>query len=217
MPGGTVEDRRKRRRRSRTRAGGRPAGMSGLRWTAAAVGVGSVAGGAPTGMVGAASATPGPVRGLDRTHVLIGADCLLRRRDLAEMIGLALAAKAAGVGHRRAAVLVGVPVSTARGWLRRFALNAEAIRVWFTVLAHGRTRCWRLSCRRERRSVMRRKRSAWRRGRRRCGLPRCRRGRSRHRPLRGGCFPTRVGPVRRLFERSVSGPFAPRGAWRPYG
>ncbi len=75
--------------------------------------------------------------GCARTHVLIGADCLLRRRDLAEMIGLALAAKAAGVGHRRAAGLVGVPVSTARGWLRRFALNAEAIRVWFTVLAHG--------------------------------------------------------------------------------
>jgi len=69
--------------------------------------------------------------------VLIGADCLLRRRDLAEMIGLALAAKAAGGGHRRAAALVGVPVSTARGWLRRFALNAEAVRVWFTVLAHG--------------------------------------------------------------------------------
>lgn len=32
--------------------------------------------------------------------------------------------------------MVGVPVSTVRGWLRRFAANAEAVRVWFTVLAH---------------------------------------------------------------------------------
>ena len=31
---------------------------------------------------------------------------------------------------------MGVPVSTVRGWLRRFAANAEAVRVWFTVLAH---------------------------------------------------------------------------------
>ncbi len=69
--------------------------------------------------------------------MLISDDSLFRRRDLAEVIGAALAAKATGVGHRRAAVLVGVPASTVRGWLRRFALNAEAIRVWFTVLAHG--------------------------------------------------------------------------------
>jgi hypothetical protein len=53
------------------------------------------------------------------------------------VIGAALAAKAAGMGHRAAAVLVGVPSSTVRGWFRRFAANAEAIRVWFTVLAHG--------------------------------------------------------------------------------
>lgn len=70
------------------------------------------------------------------THVLIRTDALLRRRDLAEVIGAALVAKAAGVGHRRAALVVGVPVSTVRGWLRRFAANAERVRVWFTVLAH---------------------------------------------------------------------------------
>lgn len=46
-------------------------------------------------------------------------------------------ARASGVGHRAAAVLVGVPASTVRGWFRRFAANAEAIRAWFTVLAHG--------------------------------------------------------------------------------
>ena len=69
------------------------------------------------------------------THVLISTDCFLRRRDLAEVIGAALAAKAAGLGHRRAAGAE-VPVSTVRGWLRRFAANAEAVRVFFTVLAH---------------------------------------------------------------------------------
>lgn len=71
------------------------------------------------------------------THVLIRTDTLLRRRDLAEVIGAALVAKATGLGHRQAAAMVGVPVSTVRGWLRRFAANAEVIRVWFTVLAHG--------------------------------------------------------------------------------
>lgn len=68
--------------------------------------------------------------------MLISDDCLLRRRDLAVVIGAALVAKAAGIGHRRAAIAAGVPPSTVRGWFRRFAVNAEAIRVWFTVLAH---------------------------------------------------------------------------------
>ena len=71
----------------------------------------------------------------ENTHVLISTDCLLRRRDLAEVIGAALVAKAAGLGHRRAGA-AGVPLSTVRGWLRRFAANAEAVRVFFTVLAH---------------------------------------------------------------------------------
>lgn len=71
----------------------------------------------------------------ENTHVLISTDCLLRRRDLAEVIGAALAAKAAGVGHRRAAG-PGVPPSTVRAWLRRFAASAEVVRVFFTVLAH---------------------------------------------------------------------------------
>jgi len=68
--------------------------------------------------------------------VLIGTDSLLRRRDLAEAIGAALAAKAAGHGYRKAASAAGAPESTTRRWLRRFADFGEAIRVWFTVLAH---------------------------------------------------------------------------------
>lgn len=39
------------------------------------------------------------------------------------------------IAHR-ASALVGVSVSTVRGWLRRFAQSAEAVRGWFTVLAH---------------------------------------------------------------------------------
>ena len=69
--------------------------------------------------------------------MVIRVDSLVRRRDLAEVIGAALVAKALGVGYRRAAEVVGVPASTVRGWLRRFAFNAEAIRGWFTVVAHG--------------------------------------------------------------------------------
>lgn len=70
------------------------------------------------------------------THVLISTNTLLRRRDGVEVIGTALAAKARGCGHRRVAEMLGLPVSTVRGWLRRFAHNAEMIRVWFSVLAH---------------------------------------------------------------------------------
>ena len=70
------------------------------------------------------------------THVLIGTDTLCRRRDAVEVIGLALVAKATGIGHRRAASMLGLPISTVRGWLRRFARSAEQVRVWFTVLAH---------------------------------------------------------------------------------
>jgi len=68
--------------------------------------------------------------------VLVSDDTLVRRRDAVEVIGAALVAKATGAGHRRVAAMVGVPVSTVRGWLRRFARSAEAVRVWFTVLAH---------------------------------------------------------------------------------
>ncbi|MGH8861699.1 MAG: helix-turn-helix domain-containing protein [Jatrophihabitantaceae bacterium] len=50
------------------------------------------------------------------------------------MIGAALAAKAAGHGHRRVADRLGRPVSTVRGWLRAFAREAEGIRAVFTAL-----------------------------------------------------------------------------------
>lgn len=68
------------------------------------------------------------------THVLLPVVALLRRRDLAEMIGEGLLAKAAGMGARRIAARVEVPLSTVRGWIARFSGRVEAIRGHFTRL-----------------------------------------------------------------------------------
>jgi hypothetical protein len=69
-----------------------------------------------------------------RSHVLLPVFALLRRADAVSVIGAALAARAAGAGARRAAAVVGRPVETVRGWLRRFAHRADAVRVVFTAL-----------------------------------------------------------------------------------
>jgi hypothetical protein len=68
--------------------------------------------------------------------VLLPATWLPRRADAVTVIGAALLAKAAGVGHRPIATALDRPTSTVRGWLRRFAARAEEIRVWFTRLLH---------------------------------------------------------------------------------
>jgi hypothetical protein len=70
-------------------------------------------------------------RACARTHVLLPELCLLRRRDGVAVIGEALVAKAAGDGHRGIAERLGVPKDTVRGWLRRFAADAETIRAYF--------------------------------------------------------------------------------------
>ena len=57
---------------------------------------------------------------------------LLRRRDEVAVIGAAIEAKAAGLGHRPIAQRLGVPKDTVRGWLRRFAARVEDIRALFT-------------------------------------------------------------------------------------
>jgi hypothetical protein len=65
--------------------------------------------------------------------VLLPVLCLLRRMYSTEIIWSALVAKAAsGAGWRRIAGELGVPGVTVRGWLRRFAGRAEAVRVFFT-------------------------------------------------------------------------------------
>lgn len=68
------------------------------------------------------------------THVLLAVSCLMRRADGVDVIGQALRAKAAGLGHRPIAEQLGRPVSTVRGWLRAFARNAETVRLMFTRL-----------------------------------------------------------------------------------
>jgi hypothetical protein len=59
------------------------------------------------------------------THVLLPVATPARRADLAVVSGVALVAKATGVGFRRIAAGLGRPVETVRGWLRRFASRAE--------------------------------------------------------------------------------------------
>lgn len=73
-------------------------------------------------------------RGCGATHVLLPAFALLRRADLAGVIGLALVAKASGRGARPIAAAIGRPAGTVRGWLRRFGSRAEAVRAFFTGL-----------------------------------------------------------------------------------
>ena len=68
------------------------------------------------------------------THVLLAVFALVRRADTAEVIGAALAAAARGAGFRSAAMRLGVPASTVRGWLRRFSRRAGLVRAFFTVL-----------------------------------------------------------------------------------
>lgn len=73
--------------------------------------------------------------GCRTTHVLLPVVGLLRRRDLAEVIGRALVALADGMGHRTIAGSLGIPPTTVRGWLRRFAERADRLREHFTRLA----------------------------------------------------------------------------------
>jgi hypothetical protein len=72
------------------------------------------------------------------THVLLPVTALLRRADTAAVVVSALAAKAMSrVGFRRIAADLARPVETVRGWLRRFAERAEAVRSVFTVWLRG--------------------------------------------------------------------------------
>jgi hypothetical protein len=71
------------------------------------------------------------------THVLLPVSTLVRRADTVAVIGQALLAKAAGAGRRSIAALLDRPVSTVRGWLRRFGVRAEGLRVLFTGLLHA--------------------------------------------------------------------------------
>ncbi len=73
--------------------------------------------------------------GCRRTHVLLPVFMLVRRADTVEVIGAALAARAAGAGARSIARTLGRPVETGRGGRRRFGGRLAAVRVVFTGLA----------------------------------------------------------------------------------
>lgn len=73
----------------------------------------------------------GRCRSCRSTHVLLPDVVLARRVDGVAVIGAALTAAAAGAGHRTVAVRVGRPVSTVRGWLRRFRAVAVRAAVFF--------------------------------------------------------------------------------------
>ena len=69
--------------------------------------------------------------------MLLPTVALLRRRDLAEVIGEALHARfLEGKSRAVVATEAGVLGDTVRGWLRRFVARAPEIRVLFTVWAH---------------------------------------------------------------------------------
>lgn len=71
------------------------------------------------------------------TQVLLPTTLLLRRRDLAAVIGEALWSRHLdGASLATVAGRAGVVFDTARGWFRRYAERAEDIRETFTALAH---------------------------------------------------------------------------------
>src|SRR5258708_32742224 len=75
----------------------------------------------------------GPCRA---SHALRPAFALAWRLDAAEVIGGVLAEVAGGrCGVRPAAARAGVPYTTARGWVRRFAARAPAVGAAFAALA----------------------------------------------------------------------------------
>ena len=78
----------------------------------------------------------GRCRGCLGTHVLLPQLAFSRRQDEVAVIGSAIEAKVvAGEGFRPIAARLGAYPETVRGWLRRFALRAEALRAHFTRCA----------------------------------------------------------------------------------
>jgi hypothetical protein len=70
------------------------------------------------------------------SHALLPAFVLAWRLDAAEVIGVVIADVASGrCGVRPAAGRAGVPYTTARGWVRRFAARAPRLGAGFAALA----------------------------------------------------------------------------------
>lgn len=77
----------------------------------------------------------GRCRGCGLTHVLLPVTLLARRGYAAVMVVTALLARAEGCGYRRAAVRVGAPADTVRGWLRCMSGRLDAVREVFVAVA----------------------------------------------------------------------------------
>ena len=70
------------------------------------------------------------------THALLPGFALVRRLDVVETIGQAIeAVTGRRAGVRPVARELGVPHTTARGWLRRFAMRAGELAISFAALA----------------------------------------------------------------------------------
>ncbi len=70
-----------------------------------------------------------------KTHALLPAFLTLNRLDAVESIADVIASVVRGLsGVRPAAEHLGVPHTTARGWLRRFCINAQRLAVAFAAL-----------------------------------------------------------------------------------
>jgi transposase-like protein len=63
--------------------------------------------------------------GCERTHVVLDAGLLAHRGYSVGVVGQALLASAAGLGHRRIAEQLAIPPTTVRGWLRRVRGSAR--------------------------------------------------------------------------------------------
>lgn len=89
------------------------------------------------GEAGPCAARPrrGRCRSCRSTHVLLPDVALLRRVDVASVIGRALMDAAAGAGHRRIAAHLVRPASTVLGWLRRLRSAAPRIAAHFVAWA----------------------------------------------------------------------------------
>ncbi len=68
--------------------------------------------------------------GCRATQILLPAALQPRRADSTEVIGTALVRKAAGLGHRRIAAVLGRSPSTVRRWLRRARGAGHLTRLW---------------------------------------------------------------------------------------
>lgn len=86
------------------------------------------------GMTGPVRPRRSRCRGCAVTHVLLPVTLLLRRAYVADLIWAAVAAKAAGAGHRLIGAQFDVPAGTVRGWLRVIGERAEVVRDWFLAV-----------------------------------------------------------------------------------